>query len=67
MDNDYMEVPCKYCSSFRLIALKCNEYLNGRVVVSAMCEHCKKKQKISNNIKKCVKSVLSAPEGEKHD
>ena len=49
MKEEYMEVPCKYCSSFKLIALNCREYNTGLVVVNAFCEHCNHSQKISNN------------------
>lgn len=59
MNEDYMEVPCKYCSSFKLIALGCREYSTGLVVVNAVCGHCNHSQKISNNPSKLKR--------EKHD
>ena len=47
--SEYMELPCKYCLKFKLVAVKCNEYLNGKVVVSALCENCNKTQKYNNS------------------
>jgi len=48
IEDNYMELPCKYCLKLKLVALKCNEYTNGKVVVSATCENCGRNQKYNN-------------------